>query len=450
MAVGARAEVPRLNLTLAQAEEQVLRTSPSLKAKQYEIASLQARADIQASLLWPRLTLEGTWRYVSEVPSLTPFPGRPSIPLGDHTNYSIGPQLSWNLWDTGSVYYNRLALEAAVQAKQAELNLLTRSLRLKARLAYFQAQLAAEQVGLLTDALRVSWAQYQDIRNQLQAGASSRIDALSSHQDVLANLRQLRQARTALAAGLRDLLNLIGQSEGLDLSLPMSAEQTGTLPPGVEAPSVQLQVDPLEQSLHRLSAAGKAALDAAHPQLLALARQSEAAMQAAAAVSSGHWPKLQVMAKTSLDYPNGPVLETIHQNTVGVNGSLSVYEFGRIVHQTEEQQYAAEASTQQREQAALDLGLAWNKAQDLLLQLKAEQALDGQAVQETDDLAKMVYTSYRAGRASYLEVQNANFRTLGAKIQAVRTQVQTLIQLATLASFSAQPTDSPEQAKDGR
>ncbi|NTV52639.1 MAG: TolC family protein, partial [Candidatus Firestonebacteria bacterium] len=187
----AHAVVPEVNLTLAQAEEQALAFSPALKAKRAELAASEAKVDAQTALLWPRLTLEGSWRYVTEVPELSILPGRPALPFGDHNNYSVGPMLSWNFWDAGGAYYARLTARSAQQAKADEVQGLERSLKLQVRTAYFQAQMASAQVRLLVDAFKLFNAQYQDIRTQYRAGASTRIDSLSSHQDLLSSQRQL-------------------------------------------------------------------------------------------------------------------------------------------------------------------------------------------------------------------------------------------------------------------
>jgi outer membrane protein TolC len=438
-ALPARAAAPELTLSLDTAEDQALNFSPALKAKRFEASAAQARADMTGSMLWPRLTLEGSWRYLSVVPELTAVPGRPPVPLGDHPNYSIGPMLSWNFWDSGGLYAQGRSLEAAARAKQQEALLVERTLRLRTRLVYFQAQLAAEQVRLVGNALKVGQVQYQDIRNQLAAGASSRIDSLSFHQEVINRQRDLRQARTGFTLALRELFSVTGQGQGLDPSLPLAADQVRDLPAGEAPPTLLLTLDPLERSLARLAGAERSRLDPEYPQLVALALLEESQRQAAAAAFTGHYPKLQAMVKSSLDYPNGPVQESIQQNTFGVAGTLSLFEFGRIMHQVEEPERLALASAQQRAQTLQDLTLAWDRSGDLLAELRSVQELDVLAVRETESLKRMVYDSYRAGRATYLEVQTADLRFLTAQIQAVRTQVQMLIQLATRDSLAVPP-----------
>ncbi len=444
------AQVPELYLTLDQAEQQTLETSPQLQGKVLELEAAKARADSYYGLLWPRLSLEAAWRYVTEVPSIQlPGPSAPEIALGDHVSYSVGPMISWNIWDSGGSYYAWQAVQAGLRAQEQELEGLRRELRLRVRLAYFQTQLAASQVGLLADALQLALAQYRDIRAQLRAGASSRIDALSSHQDVLNDLRQLRRARNDLGAAAHDLLGLTGSGLDLDLSLPVGADLVGRLPEQAEPPTVAIRMDPLPESLRRLEGAASAELDPDYPRVRQFLELAASARQAAAGLSAGHWPQIQIYGKTSLDYPNGPVLETIHQNTAGVNASWSLWEGGRVVNQVSVQERTALASEQYGAQAQRDLIQTWQKTRDRLGQLRAEQDLNGQAVAETDELAGLVYAAYRAGRANYLEVQSANYRALSAKVQQALTQAQMLIQLATLDSLS-EPQQNDEAGGRGR
>jgi outer membrane protein TolC len=56
---------------------------------------------------------------------------------------------------------------------------------LAVRLAYFQAKVNSDQVRLLADSLKIAQDQYIDIGHQAKFGTASRMDLLSSHQEVL-------------------------------------------------------------------------------------------------------------------------------------------------------------------------------------------------------------------------------------------------------------------------
>lgn len=427
---------PEITLPLVQVEAQALAFSPALQAKQAEAEAAQARVDAQGSLLWPRLTLEGTWRYVSEIPEVSLSPGRPAVPFGDHINYSLGPQLSWNFWSSGGVFQARRAAEAALAGKQAEYRALFRSVALQTRLTYFQAQLGLEQIHLLLESLKLFEKQYSDIRSQAAAGASSRKDLLTSHQDVLSARRQLLQAQSSLANTLRDLFALTGANEPADFSLPLPADLEQGAPGVLESPSVLLRLDSLEQSLNQFASAAQAAFAAQPPQTAALAALAEALRAQAQSIAAGNWPQVQAFAKASLDYPNGPVLEKIQQNSAGLSASLPLYEFGRISNQAAEQARLAQSTEWQQKQTLQNLKATWEKNRNQWQELKREAELDVQSVKENSELAQLTYQAYTVGKSSFLELETANYRALGARIQSARTQVQMLIQLAWLDSLA--------------
>jgi len=68
--------------------------------------------------------------------------------------------------------------------------------------------------------------------------------------------------------------------------------------------------------------------------------------------------------------------------------------------------------------------------------LRAAAIAAGRASAEAEELAGLVYESYKAGRSTFIEVQSANLRELEAKVQSAKTDVQILIQLAVLSSLS--------------
>jgi len=78
----------------------------------------------------------------------------------------------------------------------------------------------------------------------------------------------------------------------------------------------------------------------------------------------------------------------------------------------------------------------WQKSKDQLSGLKVQKGIQQESILEMDEIAKMVYDSYKAGRTNYLEVQSANFRALETKVQAVVTDIKILMQCALLDYLS--------------
>ena len=164
-----------------------------------------------------------------------------------------------------------------------------------------------------------------------------------------------------------------------------------------------------------------------------MARSHESA---ARSLSSDRWPKFHLSAKTSLDYPNGPKLETIHQNTVGIMASLPLIDGRRIRSDIEVQEAQSRAAEERGTLGEREFRKAWDQTHDRLAGLSAQKRIDLQSVEETAELARLTYESYQMGRSNFIEVQNANLRALEARVQSARTDVQILMQLATLAHYS--------------
>ena len=84
-----------LDIKLNEMEKRALDSSARLKSAVYDHESAKARAAAMESALYPRLSIEGTYRYNSSVPEIDlPIPGMLPRKFGDNTNYSFGPAAS--------------------------------------------------------------------------------------------------------------------------------------------------------------------------------------------------------------------------------------------------------------------------------------------------------------------------------------------------------------------
>lgn len=423
-------------LQLAKAEDAALQASNLLKATELELKASTERNDSAYSLLWPRIALDGFDRYNTVVPEFSLVKGAPKQRFGDNNAYSVGLGATWTFWDSGNALNLYRAMGSAKDAKQSEVDGKRREVRLKARLSYFQTQLMAERTRLLADSLRLSQSQAKDIDLRLKAGASSRIDSLASKNDVLVRRGQYRSARADLALALRDLFALTGLGADLDPSVPQEASSADKAPEDTEVATLTLKTQSLESSLSDLSKAENAPINPDLPQLKALKLAAQAARQQGDAYASQHWPKLQASARASVDYPNGPVLETIQQNSFSVSGSWPIFSFGQVSAQVAEQKDLAESAEKKALALASDFRRDWLKSKDRLKSLRDQKALDEESVAATESLYKLVYGSYQNGSSSFLEVQNAELRALESKVRLASTETQMLIELALLSSLS--------------
>ncbi|MCM2276717.1 MAG: TolC family protein [Oligoflexia bacterium] len=410
-----RAETSRASLELKEAEQKALERSPRLAASRAEAQAAREQADAAGSALFPRLTLEANYRYVSEIPRLAVGPT--GLSFGAHDNVSIGPQLSYSLWDGGTARAGWNSVRKLSEAREEDLRQARLQVRLAARAAYFRVQLGCQELKLVSESLKLAESQERDIRNRFKAGAASRVDTLAAHREALSLQMKYRQARAELASSLRELAAII------DEALP--------------APDV-LVVDSQAKSLQELSPSEPRALSANHPQLQAQLRLSEAQTLAADGHRGERWPRILLTGKSSYDTPNGPIQEWVWQNTAGVSLSLPLFEASRAASLASQKSAEALAAEKRAEQLRTDLERDWAKARLQLESAREQRELSQAAAREAAEIAELIYASYKAGRTNFLDVQSANNRVLEARVQLARIQAQILTETARLESFAAQ------------
>jgi outer membrane protein TolC len=445
-----RAEATVFEMSFSRCRSDALSSSDRIRAAERDLEATRQRAGSQGGLMWPKLAVEGNYRYLDQIAELTPFPGRPPIALGAHDNYSIGPTVNWVVWDWGALYSGWKGAWARSDAKREELALIRRQVLFGATLTYAQVQLALETVNQLADAAKLADDQYTDISLRRKTGSASRIDELQAHQDSLTRRRQYAQARAELGAGLMDLFAqtgvggtdappatlAAGAGRGLDASTPGSAgTNEGT-------PSLLVKLDRLEDTLAALEPVSQGDPDPAYPGVVMNERLADSARHASWSVTASRLPRITVTGKTSLDYPNGPVLEQIHQNMVGVAAVMPLFEGGRIVRDANEAKEQAKGFDERRVLARIELDRDWKKAAGRLAALREQKLLNATAVKETGELAGLTYDSYKSGQARFIEVQAANLRALDAKVQDARTKTEMIVQLAIMQSL-AKEGDKP-------
>jgi outer membrane protein TolC len=437
LAAPAAAQAPTFSLTLAQAETAARAHSQELKAALEQNAAAKDGADAQLSALYPRVSLDGSYQYEAVLPQIALGPGQPSETFGAQHNRSIGPALSWTLWDEGSLYKTWKAQKAAAKSAEESARLTGLQTTLAARLAYAQVQLAREQVRLLSESVALADAQYADVDRRLRAGAASRIDALSSHQEDLQRRADFLEAQATLATSLRSLFQLIGMGDGLDLTRPVDVDVSTTLPAGLATPTLLVQLDPLAVVPESLADADALSLSAAFPGVLVYRRQAESARLAAQGLARSDYPVVNLNAAIDYEYPNGPQLVYVTQKTIGLTASVPLFEMRQTARLSSRQEHLAAAAERQSDLAAEQLVRDWDKARESLASLRDEQVVDDREAAEAAELAHLVYLSYKGGRSTYLDVQTYDLAALTAKVAAAKTRAQTLIQLATLAELAA-------------
>jgi outer membrane protein TolC len=303
-------------------------------------------------------------------------------------------------------------------------------------------QLALKSLQLTADSLNLALAQSHDIELRFRAGAASRLDQISAHKDTLSYQMKFNQVQADLARELRDLFALTGDGEKQDTARPVPGDLAKKLPPGVAAPTLVIDLELPEKTLSRFSQKEKdqekEKPSSRHPELVSLEKSEEASRFAIESVRGGYWPRIQLQAKAQIIYPNVVLPEQANQNTLGINLSFPIFEGALTQNQLSQRSREALAVSFQKAQRQLEFDRDWQKIQNALANLRRQQHLNQQSAQETQQIGKLTYNSYRNGRGRFLDVQAANFRLLEVQVNAAEIDQQILEQTANLDYLSSQ------------
>lgn len=424
------------SVTLKAAEESALSASNSYKAAKLSAAAADVAAKAAGSGLSPRLALEGNLRYNAVVPQISlPAALGGARPLGDNWNYSVGPAAYWTLFDGGSARALYDGSRKLASVRSAETANAGRQVLLAARIAYFQLQLALERVYLIGENLQLSLAQLKDVSLGVKTGSRSRLDGIRAAQETISRRRDLLRARAELSGTLRDFGFATGIPVPCGTELPLDSRMAGRDYGGAGAADLFIKADPYEVMLPGLLPAASGTVDPALPAAAAFGESAAAYGLSTRAYRAERFPKLQLSARSGLDYPNGPNLYSFLQTSAGLSLNLPLFESGRSSDKEKESSLNSAAALEKRDEAALAAEKDFEKALDDYRALVAEQNINIEAVDAASEAAKLAYEAYKAGGGTWLEVESANLKALQAKTTAAETNAGILMKLALLDSL---------------
>ncbi len=419
------AQIPVLELSKDRAIAEAKQNSERIKSSISDWLAAREQEEASFASLLPRLSLEGTFRYLTIVPSIQlPIPGSAAIPFGANSNYSVGPTLSYSLWDSGGSRSAYKGFQKRVEARQEDKKAATVQLIGSVKVAYAKVQLGLEQLNLIKDSLALAQAQVQDITNRYRAGSSTRLDLLTAQREVLSYQLQFKQQQSDLGASLIDLLAWMNDASVEDPSRPG--------PIGSPQASVWLKFDSLVENLKKESREIPTDFAATSPQIRSQELTADSLDLMAKSQAAASYPQLQIALRSSLDFPNGPILETINQNTLSASLSIPLFEFNRTRHLAAEKRNEAESARHRRNQLHIDLKRDFAKGKDFLKSLWEQQKDAEESAKQSDLLAHLNYESYRYGRINLIDVEAANVRALQAKFDLARIRAQMLNQIVAL------------------
>ncbi|MES2504858.1 MAG: TolC family protein [Myxococcota bacterium] len=405
---------PAWSESLNEALERANSFSPALKALSTNVEAARLSQKASFTRLLPTLSLEGNYFYQTNVPTIK-MPGLGSFSAGAHHNYTIGPVLRYTLFDGLAARKNYQGADLTALSKIESLKSSKRELQLAVQLAYFKSQLALKSIQATGDVLKLAQAQSRDIDLRLNAGASSKLDQYSARRNVMTYQLKYEQSQAALQTTLRDLAALLGN-----------------------VTTDKLTLEPQEQTLSRMLADTKPVPpDAEQPAIKSIMLSLKASELSVSASKGSLWPKIDLLAKSQWLYPNLIVPAQAWNNVFMVNLYLPLWLGDSNWNTSQQRAREASAIRYQKDQKLLDLLRDYQKALDLVQSLKLQQETNAQLIEQTQQIAKLTFQSYKAGSSKYLDVETSNTRLLEAQLGAAQTDEQLLAQLATLQYLSS-------------
>ena len=421
------ASIDVLQLTLAQAERVATLSSQTLQAYRSDQRGAEFQAGAEFENLLPKLSLQASYQYFANIPQIA-LGDFPAIPFGTNSTYVFGANLTYTLWDffSGQRAYQASSIMAQARVedrRNAELQLLY-----SVRTAYVAVVLGLSELQVIQESLELANAQDQDVQARFRAGGAARLDKVTSRRSVLGYEIQLKQRQAELAASIRDLLALLGDSSSYPLSRPG--------PKGVPGITLAVSFDRLDDLLARESREMAQVPDNNQPGIRSQLLQSESMELNSESQSAKSYPAIQAMAGVSFNRPDIPDPPSYWQETLGVSLTLPLFLGDSSQKLADQWKSQADAALHRAFQLKSDLGRDFKKARELLASLREQRKLADRDIDESEDAAHLYYTSYRAGKLNLIDVQNANVQALQAKLNATRIDAQMLDELILLKSLS--------------
>ncbi len=407
-------------LTLNDLEAVALNQSLDIKSKEYEVIATQEKSHSLTSNYIPKLSLEGSYKYLSEIPEINMAPGR-VLKFGDNINYSIGPTLTMTLFDFGAKSQLQKSLNMNVSAKKNEVNNLKSNVLFKSRLHYINLALLLEKRVLIANSLKVAHKQLKDVSSKQRFGSGSRLDLLTAQKEVHELESLLKETSFNIEAEKSELYKVSSSQKIKEINFE----------------SDQNYLEKLEFIKNRfINYKSRNYITIENARIKSLKDQSESLENHASSISKQRYPKVNLFVKSSLDYPNGPDLTPFNQNAVGITLSMPIFDGGELSHSAGEKQNQALALSHQ----VLNEERNLNESIQLLLKridnLTEQNEIIQKKIIESNEISKLLYKSYLEGHTTFIEVERANVKSREAQLNLSTNVYQitfNLIQLANIA-----------------
>lgn len=409
----------KISISLEKCEEAALNNSHKIKSLEYELKAARSAADSQKTSNYPFLVLEGSMRYVTNVQELN------NIKLGDNWNYSVGPAIYWTAFDGNVRNKNYKSFLKAAEAKEQELEYNKREILLSVRTSYFKLISALKNIDLLNQQLNLSISQNKDVRNSIRGGASTKLDGVISDADVLNKQKQIKEAQILLIDGIKEVNDITGGIIAFDMNDHSFDNNWNDIFSYAEPKEVLKEFEKYKNS----------EFDKNNPSVLSLEMLSQYYAILSESLINSNYPIINLYAKSTIDYPNGPVIESYNRNTVGGSFSVPLYQFGKNKKSSLGKKYTGMSYEEQKQDLIEQLSRLFDYSKDKIKILEAQKELNVNVVVKNKEAAHLMYQSYKAGESKFLDVETMNLKVIESQTNEVNIYAGLLIQLAVLASL---------------
>jgi outer membrane protein TolC len=387
--------------------------SPRIEEALRRIARADALVSEAAALAYPRLDARASYVRFLEAAS---FRGRTGSDVSGSTTrtrfvtgrgsdiYTGGFDVSYPLFDGGSVYYGREAAAAARSASEADADRVLNELELRVSETFLNVVLAGRAIRIAEDALGFSKGEEKRARVRAEAGEGLKVDALRfatrASEERLALNRAIAN-RTIEVAALGELL-------------------------GVRFAGDVEFVEPKEEL--DLPAGDMVALAlATRPELRTLRAQREETEQRLAQEGATWWPALNLFGSygfISLD--SLKLNDDKDELLVGGNLEMNLFEGGATIARMAALRNEAAAIESQERDLALAIEREVRQITADLDVARENVSVSTETVRLAEEVLEQVTAQYRAGEANVIDVTAAQLDRTRAQLAFVTSRVNLL------------------------
>ncbi|MEB3181567.1 MAG: TolC family protein, partial [Nostocaceae cyanobacterium] len=417
-------------ISLEQALELARRNNKQLQVAILELERAKASLREAQAGLYPTLNLQtGITRQQSANSQLSvesqirqqeqqPPQFRREIPPDPpSTTFSGTVQLSYDLYTSGRGPANRGAAAEQVRSAELEVERLSEETRLDVATAYYNLQLADEQVRINQSAVRNAEASLRDAQALERAGVGTRFDVLQSQVNLANALQDLRTAQSDQQVGQRRLANLLSLAQAVNISAADPVELAG------------LWDLPLEDSIVR-AFANRAELQQA------LAERNASEQRRRAALSQ-LGPQISLNAQYNLLDVFNDSISVTDGYSLGVTATLSLFDGGaaraRAAQEKANINIAETRFANQRNQIRFDVEQAFYNLQSNQENVNTSRL----AVTQAEEALRLARLRFQAGVGTNTDViraENDLTRTQGNRVRAIIQYNLALTQLQRAVS----------------